>query len=192
MVTNSNPFTWYALGTALKESILPYLALTEHGEPDRACVHAGEIAWDECECGQLTVSLQTAFPSNTFPTPSDASGLPPTGTPTNRGCGSNFMVFTFLVSMLRCAPIGEDNAPPSCADLDAAASVTAEDAWAVRAGLHCYLTEAAQRDATGRKIILDWLMGTQVAVGPDGMCQGTEIPVTIAVPHGCYPCETES
>src|SRR5690606_41882440 len=75
-------------------------------------------------------------------------------------------------------------------DLDAAARISVEDAWAVRAGVICCLTEAVKtRLPNGTKEILDFTIGRQTFVGPLGMCQGSELPLTIAMQNGCYPCD---
>ena len=43
--------------------------MTTEGTPDRACVIAGESADDECECGQLTVALDSNYEANATAVP---------------------------------------------------------------------------------------------------------------------------
>lgn len=184
--SNDNPFAAYDLAVLMRQCIEPFLETTTSGMPDRSCVTAGAIAWDDCECGQLIVSIVNGFESgNNF---EDSSGSTTVG---RRGCGPPKFVFSYLVSMLRCAPtMGEAGEPPSCVDLDAAARVAVEDAWAVRAGLVCCLTSLVKdRLPNGTKRIVDFTLGTQTFVGPNGLCQGSEVPVTIAIQNGCYPCD---
>ena len=54
---NDNPLAAFDLAQHLLDCIRPYIDTTSSGPPSRACVHTGEIAWDDCECGQLIVSL---------------------------------------------------------------------------------------------------------------------------------------
>lgn len=184
--SNTNPFAGYDIAVNIKECIEPYLAGTTEGLPNRSCVTSGDIAWDDCECGQLIVSMQTAYESDNFPSEAAISEFPG-----RRSCGPSIFVFTYLVSMLRCAPtFGPSGEPPTCSKLDTAARIAAEDAWAVRAGVVCCLTEAVkERQADGTKLYVDFTMGTQTFVGPDGLCQGSTLPVTVGIQNGCYPCD---
>lgn len=180
--SNANPFAAYELAVMVKECVEPYLAGTTEGLPPRRCVHVGAIAWDDCECGQLIVALQDGGEAESFPDVTTENG--------RRNCGPAVFTWNMTVSMLRCAPIGDDDGPPSCEDLDAAARISVEDAWAVRAGVICCLTEAVKtRLPNGTKEILDFTIGRQTFVGPMGMCQGSELPITIAMQNGCYPCD---
>lgn len=184
--SNANPFAAYDLAVLMRECIEPFLAGTTSGMPDRSCVTSGEIAWDDCECGQLVVSIVDGFEAgNNFEESATSA------TAGRRACGPPKFVFSYLVSMLRCAPgMGENGEPPSCDELDAAARVAVEDAWAVRAGIVCCLTSAVKdRLPNGTKHIVDFTIGTQTFVGPNGFCQGSDVPVTITIQNGCYPCD---
>lgn len=188
--TNANPFAMYDIATRIKGCILPYLEGTSKGLPDRTCVAAGLIAWDNCECGQLVVSMQRKNEVNAPNLPRSAAV-----NPGRRECGPPLMQADFLVSMLRCAPSGggvDGNGnvmPPTCEELDAAARVSSEDAWAVMAGVTCCLAEAIKtRQEDGTKLYVDFTIGQQTFVGPDGMCMGSELPVSVVIDNGCYPC----
>jgi hypothetical protein len=183
--SNANPFAVFDIATHIKECVLDWLELTSTGVPDRACVIAGEVAWDNCECGQLTVSMQSNY---------EASGtsLPRSGTetPGRRSCGPPLFTVNYLVTMLRCAPTGTATAPPTCEELETYARMTAEDAWAVRAGVICCLDEAISvRLSNGTKLYRDFVVGTQTFVGPQGACGGSQLQVAVTVDNGCYPCE---
>jgi hypothetical protein len=181
---NDNPFAGFELAKHLRDCITPYLAGTTSGTPARVCVTTGEIAWDDCECGQLAVSLTNQFESATFPTPWDG-----TGNAGARKCGPPLFVFQYTVSMVRCSPAGDDAGnPPPCDAISAAARVTVEDAWAVRAGLMCCLCAGSTRQPDGTKLFESYWLGPQNEVGPGGMCQGSEITVAIGVTNGGYPC----
>lgn len=180
--SNANPFAAHEIATRIKECIEPYLEGTTQGLPPRRCVHVGAIAWDDCECGQLIVALTDGGEVVSFDDQQNTKG--------RRGCGPKVFTWNITVSMLRCAPIGEGSAPPPCEELDAAARVSIEDAWAIRAGVICCLfTMAKTRLPNGSTEILDFTLGRQTFVGPQGMCQGSELPITIAMNNGCYPCD---
>ncbi len=131
------------------------------------------------------MSLIDQYESDTFPNPAQAE--------TNAGtrkCGAPLWVYHYQVSMLRCAPIGDEGEPPPCAAVTEAARVTIEDAWAVRTGLFCCLCRGVERDPdTGIKLFDRYLVNPQVMDGPEGACQGSLIELFIAVPNGGYPCD---
>lgn len=179
--SNANPFAGFDIAKRLKECIEPYLEGTTSGLPPRRCVHVGAIAWDDCECGQLIVAVQDAGEITSFPDDQTPKS--------RRGCGPAMFTWNMDISILRCAPEGENDGPPSCEDLQAAARVSIEDAWAVRAGVICCLNEAKRnRLPNGTTEIQDYIMNRQTFVGPMGLCQGSLLSVTITMKNGCYPC----
>jgi hypothetical protein len=181
---NDNPFAEFELAEHLRDCILPFLEITTQGLPNRVCITTGEIAWDDCECGQLVISTVDRYESGTFPNP--WTGTENAGT---RKCGAPLFVYHFRISMLRCSPVGDDMGnPPPCEEVNAAARITSEDAWAVRTGLLCCLCEDSTRQPTGLKLFERYTITPQVSVGPRGACQGTELDVFIGVPNGAYPC----
>lgn len=183
---NDNPLAAFDLAEHLLECIRPYIETTSSGAPGRMCVHAGAVAWDDCECGQLIVSLVDKFESGTFPNPWTA-----TENAGARKCGAPLFVYHYTVSMLRCAPIGGENGePPPCTEITNAARVTIEDAWAVLAGLSCCLCEGSVRDpVTGVRLFQSYWIAPQTMIGPEGGCQGSAVDVYIGVPNGGYPCD---
>lgn len=181
--SNENPFAAFDIATQIKDCIVPYLEMTSKGLPERICVTSGEIAWDNCECGQLAVSMQNKNEANA-PNQPRASAT----APGRRACGPPLMQMNFLVSMTRCAPTGTGGKPPTCDQLSDAARVAAEDAWAVMSGLSCCLYEAIrERLPNGTTLYEDFIIGQQDFVGPQGMCQGSQVPVAVVVRNGC-PC----
>lgn len=187
MFRNDDPFAAFDLAEYLLECIRPSLQTTGEGLPGRMCVHTGEIAWDDCECGQLVVSLMAKFDSGTFPEP--WTGTENAGA---RKCGAPLFVYHYRVSMLRCAPTGGENGvPPTCDELRAAARVTVDDAWAVLAGLNCCLCADSTRTG-GQRLFNSYHIGPQTMIGPEGGCQGSVVDVYIGVPNGGYPCSSAS
>lgn len=151
------------------------LAALEAGSPSRAFVAPGaEIAWDDCECGQLTVHVLRAFPSDTFPI------LKQTG-PFTR-CKPRLTVAEFVITILRCVSIQDDEGrAPSAADLHADGLTDQRDRAAVRRGAICCL----QADDPRRQ--LNYLMQDQLAVGADGHCMGSELHLFVGLPN-CQDC----
>jgi hypothetical protein len=84
--------------------------------------------------------------------------------------------------------MGENGEPPPCEAVNAAARVTVEDAWAVRAGLMCCMCAGVKPQENGQKLFERYWVGPQVETGPEGRCQGSEITVAIGVVNGGYPC----
>jgi hypothetical protein len=183
--SNANPFAVYDIAVKIKECVLERLATTTEGIPERACVISGELAWDECECGQLTVAIQTENETNGTQQPRAASE-----NPGRRACGPPLYEANYMVTMLRCAPTGTDTDPPTCAELETFARMSTEDAWAVRTGVICCLDEAiSARLPNGTRLYRDFVVGTQTRVGPQGACGGSQLPVSVVIDNGCYPCE---
>lgn len=178
MTSNANPFAGYDIAVKIRDCIEPFLEMTTEGLPPRRCIVVGEIAWEDCECGQLVVALQDDGEVVSFPDQQETRG--------RRGCGPSMFTWNYTVSMLRCAPDGD---PPACADVNAASRVSIEDAWAIRAGLICCLNDLMRTKLpNGSTYIQDYTLGRQTFVGPRGMCQGSEQPVTVTMKNGCYPC----
>ncbi|MFF4179725.1 hypothetical protein [Streptomyces sp. NPDC001750] len=147
----------------------------------RRCLVPGLPAWDSCEdpCtgdagGQLTVNLSRMYASTDFPAEDHR--------PQNvRGCVRPLSTAVELVvTVLRCAPgPTEDGCPPSCEDLEAAATILDIDAVGVFNAITCCLAATG-----GRRRGRPYILGRQQTLGPQGGCVGVEQRVTIALP-GC-------
>jgi hypothetical protein len=186
--SNANPFAVFDIAVHIKECVLEWLAITGSGVPERACVVSGEVAWDDCECGQLTVAIVDEFESS-----GTSLARSVTDTPGRRACGPPLYTANYIVTILRCAPTGTNTAPPTCEELEAFARGATEDAWAVRAGVICCLDDAiSQRLPNGTKLYRDFVVGTQTRVGPQGACGGSALPVAVTIDNGCYPCSEVS
>lgn len=186
MVTTADPLATYQIAENLRECIMSRLAGTPEGEPPRSCVISGGIAWDDCECGQLVVAINRTYFSSNFPTEGNAAPAPPG----NSRCGPPIMVIEYIVSMLRCAPSGGDDPnPPTCAELETAAQSAEHDAWAVLWGTHCCLKAWSKASASPDVRISDFLLRPHNRVGPQGMCQGSELTILVGLINACPPCD---
>jgi hypothetical protein len=151
------------------------LAATEAGAPGRALVAVGsEIAWDDCECGQLSVHVLRTYQSDAFPLQKQTG-------PFTR-CHANFSVVEYVVTILRCIPVqGDHGEPPTPAAMTAAARVDFEDRAAVARGVACCF-EADDPRAPTNRLFLD-----QIATPAEGMCAGSELHLLVGF-NNCVPC----
>lgn len=151
------------------------LAATEAGSPARAFVAPGaEVAWDECECGQLTVQTLQTYPSDRFP-------LQKLDGPFTR-CAPKLTVVEYQITILRCISVQDDEgvAPPAL-NLQADARTDAIDRAAVRRGVLCCLTDP------NPLVMSNFLLQQQLAVTSSGQCMGSELHVLVAL-NNCVAC----
>lgn len=184
MPTSRDPDGVYDIAERLLDCALAAVTDTPSGAPGRACVVHGAVAWDDCECGQLTVAIAGISPSAQFPTLALAPG--PSG-PMQSRCGAPLLVIEYNVTMLRCMATTDDagSAPP-CDLLGSDAQIAARDAWAVRTGIVCCLQEMrTERDERGATYISEWTTGVQSMVGPAGRCGGSNLQVFVGIQNGC-------
>lgn len=155
-----------------------YEALVESpgGQPDRYCVLVpGQIAWDDCQCGQLAQSIGDDFPSSVFPI--QATDL------RQQPCGPGLMVVQVTLSLTRCIPIPGDNGrAPRCDKLFTAAEILMWDRWLTRSAVTCCLM-GVRRDNR----LLEFAIGATSPVGPEGQCAGFEMTYTLGFGGVC--CE---
>jgi hypothetical protein len=192
MPTSANPEAAYLIGRAMLECAVDQVAATWPGEDDpkigRACVVWGEIAWDDCECGQLVVAVNRQFPSNEFPFDAGSGVGTGVGAVSQQSrCGSPLWLIEYTVSVLRCAPIQDDAGnPPTCEALDEHARVSSIDSWAVRTGVACCLQSLAKDlQENGATAITDYLIREQPSTGPRGGCGGSDLNVTVGI-RNCF------
>jgi hypothetical protein len=143
----------------------------------RVCllVPGSQIAWDDCQCGQLAAAITRTYPSTAFPA-EDTSGW-------DQGCGPQILAADITISVTRCVPIPDGNGKaPSCAALLVAAQVADTDAAAVRRAVACHLADLEEAGT-----ILAYRIGSQPNIGPEGMCAGSELYLTIGIPYCACP-----
>lgn len=160
---------WYVIAAVLRDVV--YVAMDP--QPCRYGVVPGAIAWDECECGALYVTVVRTFYSELFPELLEA--------PFAVGCDASQEVAEIMIQVLRCAPSPDAPAElaPGADPLDDTARQIAQDAFTTRAAVELELCKMK-----GDNDVLDFIQLEQTAVGPEGGCVGTEFHVMVALPRG--------
>ena len=151
-----------------------YNALDHDGELEikRRCVVPGEIAWDECECGQLVVAEQRRFPSNDFPLEEVDH---------TAECGSPWLCVVYAVSLARCVPgVSINGVAPTCVALQASGAQLSRDMGIMRNAIECCLDTAYSSDA-----VRAYELGAQEVQGPQGNCIETNLLVMVGFVNGC-------
>lgn len=140
----------------------------------RVCPVPGDIAWDDCECGQLVISENRRYGSRAFAleTPDyDAE------------CGEPVLTVDFTISITRCLPGPDDNGnPPSCEALSTAAHQLMRDKRVLRSAVMCCLTNLYDLHTSP---LLGFIIQAQESIGPQGMCGGSELNFLVGFPNGC-------
>jgi hypothetical protein len=153
------------------------------GCPCRSGVVPGnEIAWDGCDTGcapldegkwsgQLAVKTNRIFASDFGNFPREAAVVADLN-----GCKATpVMAAELVVSVIRCAPIGDGQCPPTVDELAATARQQNVDMVAVRKGILCCLAGTDPTRPRGRRFSL----GGSTTIGPQGGCVGFEQTVTV-------------
>jgi hypothetical protein len=154
-------------------------AAVDHDPPlaiNRKGVVPGEIAWDDCQCGQLVISENRRYGSRNFPLEEiDHSAE----------CGEPWIVVEYTLSLTRCVPSPTANAKsPAIADLQSAAQQLSEDMTKTRRAVMCCLTALYEEMGTGSKIEA-FELGQQDTVGPEGGCGGHELLIFVGWNQDC-------
>lgn len=153
----------HAVKVGILDSIQTRLASSLGGKVDRACVVPGaSIAWDDCECGQLTVHQGGMWPSQTFPAPVEQG---------RANCATPWWAVTIIVTLLRCSPTGQNSDAPTCEALTQTAITVTSDMEVMQRGTICALADSTYR------------LQDHVPTPDDGMCVGSELTVIVAVPN---------
>lgn len=160
--------------TALKQGLLDgvrdELIGTSGGVPNRVCRVPGfDIAWDDCECGQLTVHHRTIVPSKRFPQPIVDESLK---------CSPPMWAVDVVITVLRCLPDTDDASPPPCVELGEVAARVDEDIAATLRGVHCTLA--------GTDVL--HLVSNITSLGGEGLCTGFELTVVVSLPNCRVVC----
>lgn len=163
----SGPLKWYTVASRLEQAIYEELTVT----PARHGVVPGAIAWDECDCGLLAVSVGQIYPTEAFPNPVQAR--------VGNGCDAPWEAAEIIVQVVRCTPTVDDvgNAP-TVAALDEAAQEILRDAYEMMRAVSttlCQMNDARE--------ISDFVMRPLTPQGPSGACGGNELRAVVSLPR---------
>jgi hypothetical protein len=158
---------WYTVASRLEQAIYAELSET----PARHGVVPGAIAWDECDCGLLAVSVGTIYPTEQFPNPALVR--------VSNACDAPWEAAEIIMQVVRCTPTADDNGnPPTTAALDASAREILTDAYEMMRAVSIALCQM-NRD----REISDYLMRPLTPQGPSGMCGGNELRAVVSLPR---------
>lgn len=173
------PLAFYTVASELLDEIAFDLDSATGERPERVCVYPGsDIAWDECECGQLAAAVQRWYLSDNFPLDRFAA-IGGAGNVTS-ACDAAYDVAELLISVTRC--IAQPEIPrlaPPCAKLDQNAQETITEAYVVRTTAARVLCEMLRDDR-----IVDFVVREQRSRGHQGLCAGSDLTVLIALERG--------
>lgn len=161
------PLKWHTVASTLEQAV--YAELTT--KPDRSSVVPGVIAWDECDCGLLAVSVAQVYPTETFPAPLSRR--------VGNSCDAPWEAAEIVIQVVRCAPNPDDPlTAPTPAELDASAQEVLRDAYEMLLAVSVKLCEMNQaRD------ISDFMLRPLTAQGPSGGCVGNELRAYVSLPR---------
>lgn len=163
----TGPMKWYTVAERIRAAV--HAELTT--EPARSGVVPGQIAWDGCDCGLLTVSLSQIYLTETFPDQLARK--------VGNACDAPYEVGEFVIQVIRCVPGADDQAiAPTVAALDKAAQEILQDAYEMLRAtslLLCEMNEARE--------ISDFILRPLTAQGPTGDCGGNELRALVALPR---------
>jgi len=166
----TGPLKWYTVAETVRLAIMADLT----NLPDRSSVVPGAIAWDECDCGLLAISVARIYLSDSFPQPLTTK----VGA---AACDAAWDVGEFVVQLIRCAPNPEgDDLAPTVAALDASAQEILRDAYELLQSVTVTLCE--MKEQPDREII-DFFVNPLTSQGPSGGCVGSELRFLVALPR---------
>lgn len=175
MATEYSGFHHFQVVTGIGECIVEALEATPAGAPDRVCIPVpGAVAWDDCQCGQLTITTTRNFSARQFPSEAfDAFG--------EGGCGTPYIGVDLVATIMRCVPGPDDYGnSPTCAALSDATKTMYDDAWAVWQAVKCCL-----RDLVESYDIADFIIQGQDYEGPEGGCAGSSLRFSLGYTSVC-------
>lgn len=156
---------WYTVASRLEQAIYAELSLS----PARHSVVPGAIAWDECDCGLLAVSVGTIYPTEQFPNPAQVR--------VSNACDAPWEAAEIIMQIVRCAPNPDDPlTAPTTAELDASAREVLADAYEMMRAVSVTLCQM-NRD----REISDYLMRPLTPQGPAGGCVGNELRAVVSL-----------
>jgi len=161
----TGPLKWYTLASDLEAAA--YAGFSD--KPQRHGVVPGTIAWDDCTCGLLAVSLNQVYLSDDFPTPLNSiAGI---------RCDAAYEIGEYVFQIIRCAPSPlSPSLSPTVAALDASAQETLRDLYELLRSVSVELCELE-----GMGSIMSHVLRPATAQGPRGACTGWELRALVAL-----------
>jgi hypothetical protein len=163
----TGPLKWYTVAETLRVAVHDELTT----KPTRSGVVPGQIAWDECDCGLLAVSVARIFLTETFPDELSRR--------IGNACDAPWEVAEVVIQVIRCVP-GADGQTlaPTVAELDTSAQEILRDAYEMLKGASIELCEM-----NSAREISDFMLRPLTAQGPTGVCGGNELRAYVALPR---------
>ena len=155
------------LAQLLLECLEEVLTVDHPNPPLHFSLRVGQVAFDLSEredlcCeGLAYVKINSAYPSDNFPEPTD----------TYSPCGGGGWAADLEMGVLRCAPVGTLEYMPTDEDWTAAAEQVAHDAAALRQAVACFRDRL---DPTA-----PWVARAWAPIGAEGGCTGGSQVVTV-------------
>ncbi|WP_327592445.1 hypothetical protein [Streptomyces chartreusis] len=163
----TGPLKWYTVAETLRQAV--HAGLT--AEPQRSGVVPGQIAWDECDCGLLAVSVSQIYLTEIFPEPAVRR--------VGNACDAPWEAAEIVVQVVRCAPNPDDPmAAPPPEELAASAQEVLRDAYEMMRALSTKLCEM-----NNERAIADFILRPLTAQGPLGGCVGNEVRAIVSLPR---------
>lgn len=163
----NGPLKWYTVAETLRQAVHAELTV----EPQRSGVVPGAIAWDECDCGLLAVSVGPIYVTELFPEPLTRR--------VGNACDAPYEAAEIIIQVVRCVPGADDQSiAPRTAELDASAQEILRDAYEMMKAVSVKLCEM-NRD----RDIADFVMGRLTPQGPTGVCGGNELRAIVSLPR---------
>lgn len=162
----TGPLKWYTVAERIRTAVHDELTT----KPDRSGVVPGAIAWDECDCGLLAVSVAQVFLTETFPDQLARR--------VGNACDAPYEVGEFVIQVIRCVPGPDSTLAPTVAALDTSAQEVLRDAYEMLKGASVLLCEMNQD-----REISDFMLRPLTAQGPTGVCGGNELRAYVALPR---------
>lgn len=160
----TGPLKWYTVASTLEQAV--YAELTT--KPTRHSVVPGAIAWDECDCGLLAVSVARVFLTETFPDELSRR--------VGNACDAPYEVGELVIQVIRCVPGPDTATAPTTTELDASAQEILQDAYEMLKAVSvklCQMNKARE--------ISDFMLRPLTAQGPSGVCGGNELRAYVAL-----------
>jgi len=167
MAMISGPLKWYTVAETLRQAVHDELTV----EPSRSGVVPGQIAWDECDCGLLAVSVGPIHLTEIFPDPLSRR--------VGNACDAPWEAAEIVIQVVRCAPNPDDPmTAPAPAELDASAQEVLRDAYEMMRAVSVKLCQM-NRD----RDISDFILRPLTPQGPSGGCVGNELRAVVSLPR---------